>query len=165
MPGALATQDVDLLWDARKRVKFFTTMEQQDASMLAILQRADRSFQRKDEPLSTAINGQGFEVDFLRRQTEGDDVHPLQLSRDEHDLWAVQAPRANILTGAARFEQVVVSASGKMAKMITISPTVFVSFKRWMAEQTETRAAPRRRRDALQAEIVQQLLDEGLLSG
>ena len=60
MPGALATQDVDLLWDARKRVKFFSTMEQQNTSMLAILQRVDRSFQRKDEPLSTAINGQGL---------------------------------------------------------------------------------------------------------
>ena len=103
-------------------------------------------------------------MDFLRRQTEPDDIHPLQLSHDEHDLWAVQAPRASILTSAPRFEQIVVSATGKMAKMVTISPTVFVSFKRWMADQTDTRPAPRRRRDALQAEIVQQLLDEGLLS-
>ncbi len=61
-PGALATQDVDLLWDARKRVKFFTTMEQQNTAMLAILKSVDRSFQRKDEQLSTANNGQGCSV-------------------------------------------------------------------------------------------------------
>ena len=31
--GALATQDVDLLWDARKRVRFVTDLEKIDSSM------------------------------------------------------------------------------------------------------------------------------------
>ncbi len=161
-PGALATQDVDLLWDARKRVQFFINMARLNTSMLAILQGVDSSFQRKEEQLSTAINSKGFEVDFLRRQAEGDDLHPLQLSGDEQDLWAVQAPRAAILTSAARFEQTVVAVNGKMARMVTIDPVVFVNFKRWMAEQ-ESRPAPRRRRDAMQADIVQELMNEGLL--
>src|SRR3989344_3475475 len=45
--GALATQDVDLLWDARRRVRFITEMERSDVSMLQVLQRADSTFQRK----------------------------------------------------------------------------------------------------------------------
>jgi hypothetical protein len=163
VPGALATQDVDLLWDARKRVNFFITMDRLNHSMLDILRGVDPSFERKDDQLSTAINDKGFEVDFLRRQAEGDDLHPLQLSKDEQDLWAVQAPRATILTNAPRFEQIVVGVTGKMARMVTIDPGVFVDFKRWMAEQEATRPAPRRRRDAMQADIVQQLLDTGLL--
>ena len=32
--GALATQDVDLLWDARKRVQFMTDLQKVDSSML-----------------------------------------------------------------------------------------------------------------------------------
>jgi hypothetical protein len=66
--GALATQDVDLLWDARKRVRFITDLGRLDLSMLGVLQRADASFQRKEGQNETAINAKGFEVDFLRRQ-------------------------------------------------------------------------------------------------
>ena len=46
VPGALATQDVDLLWDARKRVKFFINMERLNTSMLGILQSVVPSFER-----------------------------------------------------------------------------------------------------------------------
>ena len=90
-------------------------------------------------------------------------MHPLQLSKSEHDLWAVQAPRAAILTNAPRFAHIVVGVTGKMTRMVTIDPSVFVQFKRWMTEQQATRPAPRRRPDAMQAEIVQELMDTGLL--
>ena len=162
-PGALATQDVDLLWDARKRVQFLTDLKRVDASMLRVLQRADPSFRRKDMQNETAINDKGFEVDFLRRMTQGDDVHPFRFSEDEDDLWPVQATRASVLTEAPRFEHVVISATGKMALMRTIAPASFVEFKRWMAKGAVNRPEPKRRRDARQADIVQTLLDEGLL--
>ncbi|GAD24127.1 GSU2403 family nucleotidyltransferase fold protein [Acidovorax sp. MR-S7] len=161
--GALATQDVDLLWDARRRVQFLADMQRLDVSMLQVLQRADPSFRRKEGQNETAINAQGFEVDFLRRQPEGDDPHPFRFSSDEEDLWPVQARRASFLTSAARFEQVVVSATGRMARMRTIAPAAFVAFKRWMAAEAPHREPIKRRRDARQADIVQALLDEGLL--
>ena len=96
--GALATQDVDLLWDARKRMRFITDLARLDSSMLKVLQRADKSFERKPGQNETAINAKGFEVDFLRRQPEGDDPHPFRFSDDEDDLWPVQALRASVLT-------------------------------------------------------------------
>ncbi len=161
--GALATQDVDLLWDARKRVRFITDLGKLESSMLQVLQRADPSFQRKEGQNETAINARGFEVDFLRRQPEGDDPHPFRFSDDENDLWPVQAVRASVLTSARRFDHVVVSATGRMAAMRTIAPDAFVEFKRWMAGKAQYREAVKRRRDVLQAEIVQSLMDEGLL--
>ena len=99
--GALATQDVDLLWDARKRMRFITDLARLDSSMLKVLkvlQKADKSFERKPGQNQTAINAKGFEVDFLRRQPEGDDPHPFRFSDDEDDLWPVQALRASVLT-------------------------------------------------------------------
>ncbi len=63
--SALATQDIDLLWDARKRVRFVADMDQLGLSMLDILQQVDKSFERKEGQNETAINAQGFEVDFL----------------------------------------------------------------------------------------------------
>ena len=161
--GALATQDVDLLWDARKRVRFLTDLAKVDSSILRVLQVADRTFERKEGHIETAINAKGFEVDFLRRQPEGDDPHPFRFSSDEDDLWPVQAMRASVLTNAPRFEQVVISATGRMTLMRTIAPEVFVEFKRWMADKAPQRPELKRRRDRRQAAIVQTLLDEGLL--
>lgn len=130
--GALATQDVDLLWDARKRVRFMTDLGKRDSSLLRVLQKADATFQRKDLQHETAINAKGFEVDFLRRQPEGDDPHPFRFSDDEDDLWPVQAVRASVLTNAPRFEHAVISATGRMTLMRTIAPASFIDFKRWM---------------------------------
>lgn len=161
--AALATQDVDLLWDARRRVQFITDLDRLDTSMLSVLQRVDASFRRKDLHNETAINDRGFEVDFLRRVAVDGDPHPFRFSRDEQDLWPVQAARASVLTDAPRFEHIVVSATGKMALMHTIAPSAFVAFKHWMAESAPHRPAMKRRRDLRQATIVQALLDEGLL--
>jgi hypothetical protein len=134
--GALATQDVDLLWDARKRVQFMTDMDKLDSSMLRVLQRADATFVRKEGQNETAINAKGFEVDFLRRQP---------------------------VDGAPRFEHIVISATGRMTLMRTVAPATFIEFKRWMAAKAAHREEPKRRRDVRQADIVQALLDHGLL--
>ena len=162
--GALATQDVDLLWDARKRMRFITDLARLDSSMLKVLQRADKSFERKPGQNETAINAKGFEVDFLRRQPEGDDPHPFRFSDDEDDLWPVQALRASVLTTAPRFVHPVIAANGAMAMMSTIAPATFVEFKRWMAKSSPNRPEPKRRRDLRQADIVAALLSQGLLT-
>ena len=161
--GALATLDVDLLWDARKRVQFMSDLERLDASVLSVLKRADPTFERKQGHNQTAINARGFEVDFLRRQAVEGDPHRFRFSQDEGDLWPVQAVRASVLTTAPRFEHAVISVRGSMALMRTIVPSAFVEFKRWMAEQAPQREPAKRRRDRLQADIVQELLDCKLL--
>ncbi|MDP3709544.1 MAG: GSU2403 family nucleotidyltransferase fold protein [Polaromonas sp.] len=161
--GALATQDVDLLWDAGRRVSFVTTMAKLDQSMLQVLQKAEPSFRRKEEQAETAIDDKGFEVDFLRRESADGDPHPFRFSGDEDDLWPVQAKRAAVLTSTPLFEHLVISATGRMALMRTIDPAVFVSFKRWMADNAQNRPEIKRRRDVRQADIVEGLLREGLL--
>ncbi|HET6599295.1 MAG TPA: GSU2403 family nucleotidyltransferase fold protein [Burkholderiaceae bacterium] len=161
--AALATQDVDLLWDARRRVRFVTDLERIDTSMLRVLQRVDPTFRRKELHNETAINERGFEVDFLRRVPVDGDPHPFRFSADEEDLWPVQAVRASVLAEAPKFEHVVISATGKMALMRTVAPGTFVEFKRWMADSAPHRSPLKRRRDLRQADIVKALLDEGLL--
>jgi hypothetical protein len=159
---ALATQDVDLLRDARKRVQFVGAMEKLDSSILQVLQRADPSFQRMPLQLESAVNDKGFMIDFLRRMATEDDPHPYRFSEDEDDLWPVQAPRAQALLEKPPIEQTIVSVTGRMALMRTVAPEVFVDIKRWLSRQA-SRPIGKRRRDRRQADIVQQLLDEGLL--
>jgi hypothetical protein len=150
VPGALATQDVDLLWDARKRVQFVIDLGKDAGSMLALLKRVDPSFRRKSDEgqNESAINDKGFEVDFLRREAVEGDPHPFRFS---------------VLTQAPVFLHPVISATGKIANMRTIDPRTFVDFKRWMSANAQNRDAAKKRRDLYQADIVQGLLDEGLL--
>ena len=166
VPGALATQDVDLLWDARKRVQFVIDLEKDAGSVLAVLKRADPSFRRKSDEgqNESAVNDKGFEVDFIRREAEEGDPHPFRFSADEEDLWPVRAKRASVLTQSPLFAHPVISATGRLATMRTVDPRTFVAFKRWMAEHAQNREPLKRRRDLRQAQIVQALLDEGLVS-
>lgn len=61
----------------------------------------------------------------------------------------------------AGFSAVIVATNGTMARMNTVHPATFVAFKRWMANQRD-REALKRRRDVLQADAVQELLDKYL---
>jgi Nucleotidyltransferase len=72
--------------------------------------------------------------------------------------------RPSVLTSAPRFEHLVISATGRMTLMRTVAPSTFIEFKRWMAAHAEQREAAKRRRDERQADIVQSLLDSGLLT-
>ena len=103
--GALATQDVDLLWDASRRVEFMADLQRDAGSILAVLHKVDPSFQRRDDALRNecAINDKGFEVEFLRREVEAGDVHPFRFSDDDGDLWPVQARRAAVLAQSPLF--------------------------------------------------------------
>jgi hypothetical protein len=157
----LATRDIDLLWDTRKRILFATQLAKVDSSMLGVLKKVDSTFRIRKSQKYTAVNKDGFEVDIIRRERAGDDPHPVKLSDDDDDFWVAQARRANVLLDSPGFSAVIVATNGTMARMNTVHPATFVAFKRWLASQTE-REALKRRRDVLQADAVQTLVDQYL---
>jgi hypothetical protein len=157
----LATRDIDLLWDTRKRILFSTQLARVDSSMLGVLKKVDGTFRIRKSQKYTAVNKDGFEVDIIRREQAGDDPHPIKLSDEDDDFWVVQARRANVLLDSPAFSAVIVASNGTMARMNTVHPSTFIAFKRWLADQPE-RDALKRRRDVLQADVVQILLDKYL---
>lgn len=86
-----STRDIDLLWDTRKRVVFSQRLAQDSPSMLAALQKVDKTFQIIEDQKYTAINKDGFEVDIIRRFVPEGDPHPIRLSDALDDFWVVQA--------------------------------------------------------------------------
>lgn len=158
---AMATQDIDRLFDTRKRVKFFTQIKRLDSSFLDILRKADKTFQMREGQLYTAVNDKGFEVDVVRRMAGEEDPHPLRLSDHEDDFWAVQIPTGEKLLGARPFEQVIVSSTGSMARMNTVHPLDFARIKQSLGESTrrDPKKAPK---DLLQARLVRDLVCEFL---
>lgn len=155
---ALATRDMDLLWDTRKRLQFATQLARVDRSMLGVLQKVDGTFRLRKSQLYTAVNKDGFEVDIIRRERTADDPHPIKLSDAAEDFWVAQARRANVLLDAPPFSAIIIATNGTMARMHTVHPATFIAFKRWMADLRE-REAIKRRRDGLQADAVQVLVD------
>ena len=159
---AMATQDIDFLLDVRKRISFVTKMRRAATSMLKLIQKVDPSFRLRKDQKYTAVNSRGFEVDIIRREPEDGDPHPMRLTDDEDDeFYVVPARNAGILLDGPPFSAIIVSASGHMARMNTISPLTFIQFKRWMAEQAD-RDTMKRSRDLLQANLVEELVNEYL---
>lgn len=159
--AAVATRDVDLLWDTRKHLKFTTQLKRLDSSMLALLRKVDKTFTLIDHQLYTAVNSKGFEVDILRREAKEQDPHPVKLTDAEEDFWVVQARNAEHLVSAPRFSAMVVGTTGHMARMNTVHPMAFVGFKRWLAKRPD-RDPLKTSRDQLQADTVEQLVGEYL---
>lgn len=159
---AMATQDIDFLLDVRKRISFVTKMRRAATSMLKLIQKVDPSFRLRKDQKYTAVNSRGFEVDIIRREPEDGDPHPMRLTDDEDDeFYVVPARNAGILLDGPPFSAIIVSASGHMARMNTISPITFIQFKRWMAEQPD-RDTMKRSRDLLQANLAEELVSEYL---
>ncbi|MEY4713609.1 MAG: hypothetical protein RIS88_3059 [Pseudomonadota bacterium] len=158
---AVASRDIDLLWDVRRRVAFATALGRMDSSMLGVLHKVDATFKVRRTQKYTAVNQDGFEVDIIRRMKQADDPHPVRLSPDEDDFWVAQAPRAQDLLDAPGFTAVIVATDGDMARMNTLHPLAFASFKRWMSGLKD-RDALKRRRDALQAQVVERVVRDYL---
>ena len=154
---ALETKDIDLLWDTRKRLSFISQMEELDISFLGLLREVDPTFDLRKDQLYTAVNSRGFEVDVIRREATEGDPHPLRLTDHDDEFYAVQAKRAGILLDGERFSAIIVSSTGRMARINTVSPVAFARFKRWMADQGD-RERIKRQRDLLQAELVEALV-------
>lgn len=157
--GALATQDVDMLFDTRKRLTFFSALREENLSFIDLLRKADKTFRVREDQLQTAVNAKGFEVDVIRRMAKDGDPHPLRMSEQENDLWAVQVSSGEKMLDAARFSQVIVATDGSMARMTTMAPAAFVRVKEALAKNP-TRDPLKRDKDVLQARIVQALIDE-----
>jgi hypothetical protein len=159
--AAVATRDIDLLWDVRKRVAFATALSEVDSSMLGVLHKVDSTFLIRNSQKYTAVNKDGFEVDIIRREQVSDDPHPVRLSDDDEHFWVAQAPRAQELLDSLQFSAVIVATNGDMARMNTLEPMAFVRFKQWMSTLSQ-RDPLKRRRDALQAKAVEDVVREYL---
>jgi hypothetical protein len=157
VPQAMATRDIDLLFDTRRHLAFFSRMKESELSLLGLLRKADKSFERLEDQKETVRNATGFEVDVIRRVAKDGDPHPLRMSDDEDDIWAVQASTGERILNSPRFSQMVVSTTGEMALMNTMHPLDFVDVKQALAKYPN-RDPLKRSKDVLQAELVATLV-------
>ena len=158
-----ATQDIDLLWNYERRLQFSHTMQDPPRSMIDVLQLADPSFERDEDNKESAINDQGFAVDFLRTENKPKSQDAYTISSHVGDVMPVQAvDSAQFMQGPVFAHVVFGSGSGEMVMLPTVDPVIFASFKQKMS-QSDDRESNKRGRDATQARAVVELLNAGRL--
>ncbi len=154
----MATQDLDLLWDSRSKLRIASP---DPKGLLGVIQRGDPSFMKMEGKPFTLVNNEGYLVDLIKRDEGYQHSEPGQIWANEEDFWAVKVHNMDWLLSAPRFEQIVISTNGGMATMTTVDPRAFGLFKVWLSEQN-TRDAAKRRRDSAQATAIFRLIEEWL---
>lgn len=153
LPFAMETQDIDVLWDARKRVQTIVD----DASLvgaLGALKSMDNTYTTNTEKTFQARNSDGFVVDFLRAELPkepplieaNDRINPISLPGLD---WLLKQTQAVTLFDYQGFP----------ITFIVPDPRLYAAHKLWLSQRTD-RAPGKRDRDRMQSALVAALVLE-----
>lgn len=159
--GLTTTEDIDLLLDSRSGVSFVATDEVDEASILRILRRIDRSFERTRQDFRAA-NRDGYLVDLikpLRDPPWRSDV--AKVGDDPDDLSAVEITGLAWHESAPAFEAIAFDDRGEPLRIVTTDPRVFAAHKLWLSKRPD-REPVKRRRDRDQAAVVGRIVADYL---
>lgn len=152
-PSLTATQDIDLLWDARRKLSIAVLDEVKPEGVIGLLRKVDRSFETRPGHYR-AVNDDGFYVDLIRPLAADEMKNKSAKIVDlEHDMAASAIVGLQWLVNAPKFEQVAIGFDGRPVWMACVDPRVFALHKLWMSKQ-EDREPLKRKRDAAQARAV-----------
>jgi hypothetical protein len=136
--GLVATGDLDLLYDARRRISLAVT-GLSTQGLIGLLKKVDGSFAPARPRAFRAANRDGYLVDLIRPQAK--DVFRDELSTGLSDLpedlegaaifglgWLVNSPR---------LEAVAVDERGYPVRLVTLDPRAFALHKAWLSRRAE----------------------------
>lgn len=158
----LATGDVDLLFDARSRLKLALD-DFHEEGVIGLLRRVDNSFKVAGRKSYRAINQAGFMVDLIKPAPR-DPLRPsgpASLGDAEGDLRAAEIFGLSWLLNSPKFEQTVIGEDGYPCRTVSPDPRAFALHKAWLSERQD-RDPGKRRRDLAQARLIARLAAERL---
>lgn len=160
--GLLATGDIDLLYDARRRLKLAASLPAE--GLIAYIRRADRSFETSPGSFR-ATNRDGFMVDLIKPASR-DRMAPAGRSSigDADDLQAVEIEGLVWLVNSPKHRVVVIDEKGFPVEMSVPDPRSFALHKAWLSMRDD-REPIKRRRDMAQAKLVASLVHKRLPPG
>ncbi len=154
----LASGDVDLLYDARK--KLTVVSEKLDGNgLLGLLKKADRTFECIRENGYRAANAGQFMVDLV--VAPGGMRAATSVTFAEADLIAAEVPGLQWLLNSPNLEAVAIDEDGWPVPMRVPDPRAFALHKAWLSSQ-KTREPLKKPRDFDQAQAVAKLVRDYL---
>jgi len=155
-PGLTTTEDIDLLFDARGGLIFAAAEDVPHPSLLKLLRRIDRSFERSKATFR-AVNADGYLVDLIKPLPNPPWKSDNQIGADTGDLLAVEIEGLAWHQNAPSFEAVAIDERGEPCRIVASDPRVWAAHKLWLSKRRD-RDPLRRRRDEAQAKTVARLV-------
>ena len=151
--GQLATSNVDMLHDARRRLAVSGNVN--GRGLLRVLRTVDRSFDADGASTCIASNRDGYMVDLIVPLDHGRIKRHGQARLSDHpdDLVTTTTDSSRWLPNSPRFEATAFDERGLPLRIATIDPRVFALQKQWIFENDPTRDPAKRIRDEKQARL------------
>lgn len=147
----LATQDIDMLWDVKARLKLVAMdQDRPTGGMIDLLKKSDRSFRRVGRQPFRAVNKDGYMVDLVKPRPKSVIAYEPTRIGDVSDLEAAEIGNLQWLVSSPKFSQVVIGNNGYPAAMVCPDPRAFAIQKLWMSRQPD-RDPVKKQRDRDQA--------------
>lgn len=156
--GYLATEDIDLLYDARVRLKL-VALDVAREGLVGLLRKVDRSFDVMTKGGFRAVNRNGYMVDLIaplpkdRMATSPRN----RLGSDDSDLRAVEIEGLLSLVNSPKTMVTLIDERGYPLTMKVPDPRAFALHKAWLAKRPD-RDPLKRLRDTAQAGLVATLV-------
>ncbi|MGC2398011.1 MAG: nucleotidyltransferase domain-containing protein [Rhodomicrobium sp.] len=144
-----ATQDIDFMFDARRRLSLAIAPELNESGVIGLLRSIDPTFSNRPGHFR-AVNDDGYYVDLIRpagKDEISDDLGGLP----DNDLVPVAIMGLEWLMNAPRFEEMVIADDGLPAWVSCIDPRVYALYKYWLATKVQDRSPLKKNRDKSQA--------------
>ena len=155
--GLLATQDMDVLWDIRPKLRLFAIDDIDNDGLIGILQKADRSFDLPSQKSFRAVNKAGYMVDLIKPEPKSELTVESRQVGSGGDLMAAEIKNLQWLISAPKFDQIVIGEDGFPAVMVVPDPRAFAIHKLWLSSQKD-RESVKKKRDRSQALAVSKLI-------
>lgn len=154
----LASGDVDLLYDARRKLTLVSERLEGEG-LLGLLKKADRTFEPIQKQGFRAANAGQFMVDLIVAPRAMQENEPITFGVD--DLVASEVPGLQWLISSPKFDAVAVDEDGLPVPFRVPDPRAFALHKAWLSGQI-SREPLKKQRDLAQAREVAQLVREYL---
>jgi len=136
--GLVATGDIDLLYDARRRISLAVTGLATEG-LIGLLKKVDGSFAPARPRGFRAANRDGYLVDLIRPEAKNlfRDHLPTVLSDLPEDLEGAAVFGLGWLINSPRLEAVAIDERGYPARVVAIDPRAFALHKAWVSRRQD----------------------------
>ena len=150
----LVTVDIDLLFDARKKLRLLDS-EAKSEGLRGILKVADATFETISAGSFRAVNAEGFMVDLIKPVPSAGAARAeaSRVGSRAEDLTAAEIEGLTWLQSSPKVAVTVLDERGYPLHIVAADPRAFALHKLWIAERTD-RDPLKRRRDLDQARAV-----------
>lgn len=145
--GLIASDDIDLLYDARQRLSLALDGELSEGGLIGLLRRVDRSFALPRPRNFRASNEHGYMVDLIRPQPRNVFKNKVRAAMTDlpDDMEGAAIFGLDWLINTPKIEATVLDERGYPVRMVVIDPRAFALHKAWVAQKDDREPIKRRR--------------------